>query len=168
MDPVKDAGAVCEEVGRTVSTARIEYESGFDASPVGCGGERGLSPLPPAVFEENGEDDDNDEVSALGAEDSVTAQVRYPCALVGQVRQAVDDDRAEGGVLDLTPAADHVGTDTVLAAGGPSRTNEAQGYVTAVRAPFTQFAKYAGGVAPPAGATPGCRPRPRRFPRLRR
>ncbi|WP_431986242.1 lytic transglycosylase domain-containing protein [Streptomyces griseoflavus] len=162
VDPIKDAGAVCEAIGPIVIAAQIEYESGFDASLVGSGGERGLSQLPPEVFEEYGEDDDdNDEVSALDAEDSVMAQGRYLCALAEQVQQALDDGRAEGDALSLTLAAYHVGIDTVLAAGGLPRTNEAQGYVAAVRA---QFAKYAGVAAPPDGATPGVTPDPAASP----
>jgi hypothetical protein len=47
--------------------------------------------------------------------------------------------------------------DAVRAARGVPQTNEAQGYVLAIRA---QFAKYQGIGAPPSGATPGVTPDP--------
>ncbi|BFO21944.1 hypothetical protein SHKM778_83320 [Streptomyces sp. KM77-8] len=145
VDPINEAGSVCDVVGPVVIAAQIERESGFNASMKGPDGELGLSQLPPAVFEEYGEDDDdNDETSALDAEDSIMAQGRYLCALADQVQKAVDDGTVTGSVLDLALAAYHVGPDVVLAAGGLPQTNEAQGYVAAVRA---QFANYSG-VAP--------------------
>ncbi|MGW5639348.1 lytic transglycosylase domain-containing protein [Streptomyces sp. NPDC003832] len=160
-EPIEEAGELCGAIGPIVIAAQIERESGFDASVVGPDGELGLSQLPPAVFTEYGEDDDdNDKVSALDAEDSIMAQGRYMCALAEEAQQLVDSGEVIQGettnsVLDLALAGYHIGMDAVRAAKGVPNTNEAQGYVLAVRA---QFAKYEGIAAPPDGATPGVTP----------
>ncbi|CAL9615256.1 lytic transglycosylase domain-containing protein [Streptomyces sp. NPDC057794] len=155
-DPIEEAGDLCEEIGPVVIAAQIERESGFNAELVGENGEKGISQLPPAVFEKYGEDDDdNDETSALDAEDSIMAQGRYLCDLADEARRMIDANEATGSVLDLTLAGYHVGMDAVRAAKGVPQTNEAQGYVLAIRA---QFAKYAGVAAPPPGSTPGVTP----------
>ncbi|WP_045296270.1 MULTISPECIES: lytic transglycosylase domain-containing protein [Streptomyces] len=155
-DPIEEAGGLCEEIGPVVIASQIERESGFNAELVGENGETGISQLPPAVFEKYGEDDDdNDETSALDAEDSIMAQGRYLCDLAEEARRMIEANEATGSVLDLALAGYHVGTDAVRAAKGVPQTNEAQGYVLAIRA---QFAKYAGVAAPPPGATPGVTP----------
>ncbi|MEU1319002.1 transglycosylase SLT domain-containing protein [Streptomyces tibetensis] len=156
VEPIEQAGDLCGAVGPVVIASQIERESGFNRELVGENGEEGISQLPPAVFEKYGEDDDgNDETSAFDAEDSIMAQGRHLCDLAGQAQRMIDANEATGSVLDLALAGYHVGMDAVRAAKGVPQTNEAQGYVLAVRA---QFAKYAGVAAPPPGATPGVTP----------
>ncbi|MGW3661747.1 lytic transglycosylase domain-containing protein [Streptomyces sp. NPDC005141] len=166
VDPLQKAGALCDAVGPIVLASQVEKESGFNASLVGPNGEQGVSQLPPEIFKQYGkDDDDNDKVSALDAADSIMAQGRYMCDLAGQAQTMIDngeipetsDDGTTNSVLDLALAGYDVGMDAVRAAKGVPRTNEAQGYVLAVRA---QFAKYQGIGAPPSGATPGVTPDP--------
>ncbi|MEU3891993.1 transglycosylase SLT domain-containing protein [Streptomyces sp. NPDC029041] len=156
VEPIEEAGDLCGAIGPVVIASQIERESGFKGELVGENGEEGISQLPPEVFEKYGEDDDgNDETSAFDAEDSIMAQGRHLCDLAGQAQRMTDANEATGSVLDLALAGYHVGMDAVRAAKGVPQTNEAQGYVLAVRA---QFAKYAGVAAPPPGATPGVTP----------
>ncbi|MFE9025025.1 transglycosylase SLT domain-containing protein [Streptomyces iakyrus] len=156
VDPIEQAGDLCGAIGPVVIASQIERESGFNRELVGENGEEGISQLPPAVFDKYGEDDDdNDETSAFDAEDSIMAQGRQLCDLAGEAQRMIDANEATGSVLDLALAGYHVGMDAVRAAKGVPQTNEAQGYVLAVRA---QFAKYAGVAAPPPGATPGVTP----------
>ncbi|WP_369186660.1 transglycosylase SLT domain-containing protein [Streptomyces sp. R08] len=165
VDPIQKAGALCDAIGPIVIASQLEKESGFNANLVGPDGEQGLSQLPPDLFKQYGKDDDgNGKVSALDAADSVMAQGRYMCDLAGQgqqlidsggVQQTTDANGTANSVLDLALAGYDVGMDAVRTAKGVPQTNEAQGYVLAVRA---QFAKYQGIDAPPPGATPGVTP----------
>ncbi|WAZ25699.1 transglycosylase SLT domain-containing protein [Streptomyces cinnabarinus] len=161
VEPIEDAGELCGAIGPIVIASQIEKESGFDAAKVGPDGKQGISQLPPDIFEQYGEDDDdNDKTSALDAEDSIMAQGRYMCELAEQAQQMIDSGEVvqtgtTNSVLDLALAGYHLGMDAVRAAKGVPNTNDAQGYVLAVRA---QFAKYEGIAAPPAGATPGVTP----------
>ncbi|WP_405916754.1 lytic transglycosylase domain-containing protein [Streptomyces sp. NBC_00728] len=166
VDPIQKAGELCGAIGPIVIASQIEKESGFNSALVGPNGEKGLSQLPPDVFTQYGKDDDgNGKTSALDAKDSIMAQGRYLCELAKQGQQMIDDgevDRSDGdgttnSVLDLALAGYDVGMDAVRAARGVPQTNEAQGYVLAIRA---QFAKYQGIGAPPSGATPGVTPAP--------
>ncbi|MFJ7133927.1 transglycosylase SLT domain-containing protein [Streptomyces fungicidicus] len=155
-EPIEEAGELCDAVGPIVIAAQIERESNFNETLVGENGEEGISQLPPEIFDKYGEDDDdNDKTSALDAEDSIMAQGRYMCDLAEEAQQMIDANEATGSVLDLALAGYHVGMDAVRAAEGVPQTNEAQGYVLAIRA---QFAKYEGVAAPPPGATPGVTP----------
>ncbi|MFI1539452.1 lytic transglycosylase domain-containing protein [Streptomyces anandii] len=169
VKPIQDAGELCDAVGPVVIASQIEKESAFKASLVGPHGELGLSQLPPGIFTRYGKDDNrNGKVSALDAEDSIMAQGRYMCDLASQAKQMTDDgvvDQTGTGnsVLDLALAGYHVGMDAVRTARGVPKTNEAQGYVLAVRA---QFARYAGIAAPPGGPTPGNSPDPARSSRV--
>ncbi|MCX4904458.1 lytic transglycosylase domain-containing protein [Streptomyces sp. NBC_00878] len=165
LDPVQEAGKLCDAIGPIVIVSQIEKESGFNANLVGLNGEQGLSQLPPDIFKQFGEDDDdNDKVSALDAKDSIMAQGRYMCDLAkqaqqlldsGEITQTTDGNGTTNTVLDLALAGYEVGMDAVRAAKGVPQTNEALGYVLAIRA---QFAKYQGIGAPPSGATPGVTP----------
>ncbi|MFJ5261797.1 transglycosylase SLT domain-containing protein [Streptomyces sp. NPDC088387] len=156
VDPIEEAGALCDAVGPIVIAAQIERESGFNTSMVGPDGKEGISQLPPDIFKKYGKDeDDNDKTSAFDAADSILAQGRHMCDLAGQAQQMVNAKETDDSVLDLTLAAYRVGMDAVRAAKGVPSTNEAQGYVASVRA---QFAKYSGLAAPPSGATPGVTP----------
>ncbi|MFJ6895173.1 transglycosylase SLT domain-containing protein [Streptomyces hokutonensis] len=151
VDPIQKAGALCDAIGPIVIAAQIYKESNFNADQVGPNGEQGLSQLPPDVFKQYGKDDDgNGKVSALDAADSIMAQGRYMCDLADQGQKlidsgGVDQTSASGGTvntaLDLALAGYDVGMDAIRAAKGVPKTNEAQGYVLAVRA---QFAKYEG------------------------
>ncbi|MCF3133414.1 lytic transglycosylase domain-containing protein [Streptomyces olivochromogenes] len=161
VEPIQDAGKLCGAIGPIVIASQIEKESGFNASLVGPNGKQGISQLPPDVFTKYGKDDDkNDKVSALDAKDSIMAQGRYLCDLANQAQKMIDGGEVvrtdtSNSVLDLALAGYHLGMDAVRAAKGVPNTNDAQGYVLAVRA---QFAKYAGIAAPPDGATPGVTP----------
>ncbi|MFI1169404.1 lytic transglycosylase domain-containing protein [Streptomyces sp. NPDC020801] len=163
VKPIQDAGGLCGAIGPIVIASQIEKESAFKASLAGPHGERGLSQLPPGIFTRYGKDDDhNGKVSALDAADSIMAQGRYMCDLADRAQRMIDDGEVvptgtTNSVLDLALAGYHVGMDAVRTAKGVPNTNEAQGYVLAVRA---QFAKYAGIAAPPGGATPGNTPDP--------
>lgn len=158
VDPIEEAGAKCLAIGPIVIASQLERESGFNAAMVGAKGEEGISQLPPDVFKRYGEDeDDNDRTSAFDAADSIAAQGRHMCDLADQAQEMIDANETDDSVLDLTLAAYHVGMDSVRAAKGVPATNEAQGYVAAIRA---QFAKYGGLAAPPPGATPGVTPSP--------
>ncbi|MEV5646080.1 lytic transglycosylase domain-containing protein [Streptomyces flaveolus] len=153
VDPIQEAGQLCAAIGPIVIASQIEKASGFNASLVGPNGRQGISQLPPDIFTKYGkDDDDNDKTSALDAEDSIMAQGRYMCDLADQTQKMIDANEAVGNVLDLALASYDVGIDAVRAAKGVPKTNEAQGYIAAVRA---QFAKYAGVAAIPSGmATP--------------
>ncbi|MFJ7965811.1 lytic transglycosylase domain-containing protein [Streptomyces sp. NPDC096324] len=166
VDPIQKAGELCGAVGPIVIASQIEKESGFNSALTGPNGELGLSQLPPDIFTKYGkDDDDNGKTSALDAKDSIMAQGRYMCELAKQGQQMIDAgqvNQSDGNgttntVLDLALAGYDVGMDAVRAAKGVPQTNEAQGYVLAVRA---QFAKYQGIGAPPSGATPGVTPDP--------
>ncbi|MFJ6570703.1 lytic transglycosylase domain-containing protein [Streptomyces sp. NPDC091292] len=161
---IKKAGELCSAIGPIVIAAQIERESGFDAKAVGPNGEKGLSQLPPDIFEKYGkDDDDNDKTSATDAADSIMAQGRYLCELADQAQKMIDNGEvkktdADGNltsVLDLALAGYHVGMDKVRAAKGMPTADDAQGYVFSIR---VQFAKYQGVGAPPSGATPGVTP----------
>ncbi|MFJ4685186.1 transglycosylase SLT domain-containing protein [Streptomyces sp. NPDC091377] len=157
-EPIQEAGELCDAIGPIVIASQLERESGFNASMVGPDGEEGISQLPPEIFDQYGEDDDdNDKTSAFDAEDSIMAQGRHMCALAEEAQKMVDADETDASVLDLTLAAYHVGMDAVREAKGVPNTEGAQGYVAAIRA---QFAKYSGVAAPPPGATPGVTPSP--------
>lgn len=149
---IEEAGDVCDAIGPVVIAAQIEQESGFEESLVGENGEKGLSQLPPDIFERYGEDDDdNDEVSALDAADSIMAQGRYMCDLADEAQKMIDANEVTGTVLDLALAAYHVGMDAVRDAGGLPSTQEAQSYVLGIR---TRFALYQGIGTPPPDPTP--------------
>ncbi|MEU9557197.1 lytic transglycosylase domain-containing protein [Streptomyces fumanus] len=148
-ETINDAGQLCTAIGPIVIASQIERASNFNASLIGPDGKKGISQLPPDVFTKYGEDeDDNDETSALDAKDSIMAQGRYMCDLADQAQKMIDNHEATGSVLDLALAGYAVGMDAVRAAKGLPDTNEAQGYVAAIRA---QFAKYAGVAAMPTG-----------------
>ncbi|MXM61880.1 lytic transglycosylase domain-containing protein [Streptomyces sp. HUCO-GS316] len=147
-EPIQKAGELCGAIGPIVIASQLEKASGFNASLVGPDGKQGISQLPPDVFTKYGkDDDDNGKTSALDAKDSIMAQGRYMCDLADQAQKMIDANEAAGSVLDLALAGYGVGMDAVRAAKGVPNTNEAQGYVAAVRA---QFAKYAGVAAVPS------------------
>ncbi|WP_428964160.1 CAP domain-containing protein [Micromonospora fluostatini] len=146
-DTLEDAGETCGEIGPVVIAAQIEVESAWYAAKVGEDGRLGISQLTPEIFDEYGEDtDDNDETSALDPEDSIMAQATYMCDLADDVQQLLDDNQAIGDPLDLTLAAYRVGIDAVREAGGIPPESDAQEYVVRVRA---YFAKYMGIIGPP-------------------
>ncbi|MFJ9538298.1 lytic transglycosylase domain-containing protein [Streptomyces sp. NPDC101225] len=163
VDPIQKAGKLCDAIGPIVIASQIEKESGFNTTLVGPNGEQGVSQLPPDIFTKYGKDeDDNDKTSALDPADSIMAQGRYMCDLASQAQTMIDNGEVNqsdntNSVLDLALAGYDVGMDAVRAAKGVPHTNEAQGYVLAIRA---QFAKYQGVAAPPDGATPGVTPDP--------
>ncbi|WP_327324116.1 lytic transglycosylase domain-containing protein [Streptomyces sp. NBC_01210] len=151
-EPIQNAGAICDVIGPIVIAAQIERESNFNATLVGPDGSEGISQLPPAVFDEFGKDeDDNDKVSAFDAPDSIMAQGRYLCSLAKEVQGLLDSGQAIGSVLDLTLVAYDAGVDAVREAGGIPTTNQSQGYVVGIRA---LFAKYQGLGAPPPSFSP--------------
>lgn len=162
VEPIQEAGKRCDAIGPIVIASQIWKESGFNASLVGPHGKRGLSQLPPDIFEQYGEDDDdNGEVSALDAEDSIMAQGRYMCHLADQGQEMIDSGEvqtssdengaAATNVLNIALAGYHVGLDAVREVKGMPKTEETLGYVIAIRA---EFAKYQGIVAPPASPSP--------------
>lgn len=150
-DVIEKAGGVCDVIGPVVIAAQIEHESSFNKDMLGPNGEKGISQLPPDVFEEYGEDeDDNDETSATDPEDSIMAQGRYMCALAEKVKPIVDSGEApeDEGVLDLTLAAYGVGLDAVQEAKAVPATGEAQQYVVSVRSLFPRFEGIGGSLPP--------------------
>ncbi|MFD3653500.1 transglycosylase SLT domain-containing protein [Streptomyces sp. NPDC058620] len=158
LEPIKAAGTLCEAIGPVVIAAQLERESGFDPNLVGPDGAEGISQLPPAVFTEFGEDEnDNGKVSAFDAADSIMAQGRHMCDLAGEVQLLIDNGRAIGTVLDLTLAAYNTDIDAVRQAGGIPTTNRSQGYVVGIRA---LLAKYEGIGAPPPSFPPTATPTP--------
>lgn len=158
VEPIQNAGAICDVIGPIVIAAQIERESNFNATLVGPDGSEGISQLPPAVFDEFGEDeDDSDKVSALDAPDSIMAQGRYLCSLAKEVQGLLDSGQAIGSVLDLTLVAYDAGVQAVREAGGIPATNQSQGYVMGIRA---LFAKYQGLGAPPPSFSPTPTPTP--------
>ncbi|MFJ5035654.1 lytic transglycosylase domain-containing protein [Streptomyces sp. NPDC088560] len=155
VDPIKKAGSLCSEIGPIVIASQIQQESGFDPHHVGQNGELGLSQLDPDVFAKFGEDTDgNGQVSALDAEDSIHAQGKYLCYLVDQVRPFAAREPMHD-VLSLALAAYDVGLDAVRKQKAVPPTDEAQGYVLAIRA---NFARYSGVVKLPASASPSPSP----------
>ncbi|MGI5401196.1 lytic transglycosylase domain-containing protein [Streptomyces sp. CA-135486] len=152
VEPIKNAGAICDVIGPIVIAAQIEKESNFNPTLVGPDGSQGISQLPPAVFTQFGkDDDDNDKVSAFDAPDSIMAQGRYLCSLATEVQGLVNSGKAIGSVLDLTLVAYDAGVDAVRQAGGIPATNQSQGYVVGIRA---LFAKYQGLGAPSPSFSP--------------
>ncbi|MFB7494615.1 lytic transglycosylase domain-containing protein [Streptomyces sp. NPDC056161] len=153
QDIIETAGGQCSQIGPIVIASQIEYASGFNSTMVGANGAKGISQLPPAIFDKYGkDDDDNDKTSATDNKDSIMAQARYMCALAEENQKRVDNKTATGSVLDLTLAAYYLGMDaSSVGAGGVALTNDTQGYIAAIRA---QFAKYGGIVDIPYGATP--------------
>jgi uncharacterized protein YkwD len=146
-DTVEDAGDECSQIGPVVIAAQIDVGSAWYAAYVGENGEVGISALPPEIFEEYGEDtDDNDETSAEDPEDSIMAQAKYMCDLAKKVQGLIDDGQAIGDPLDLTLAAYKVGFDAVKEAGGVPEEGPAREYLYTVR---SYFAKYMGILGPP-------------------
>lgn len=156
VDPIQNAGSICDAVGPVVIAAQIQRESQFNEDLVGPDGAEGISQLPPEKFDEFGEDDDdNDETSAFDAEDSIMAQGRYMCSLVEQLQGLVDRGEAplNHSVLDLALAAYDAGIDAVLEAKAIPETNQSQGYVVGVRSLFPRFEGIGGAVPPDASPT---------------
>ncbi|MGW7514262.1 transglycosylase SLT domain-containing protein [Streptomyces sp. NPDC054796] len=146
---VKKAGQECDQIGAIVIAAQINQESVWDPKLKGPNGKEGISQLPPDKFDEFGEDeDDNDETSALDAEDSIMAQAKYMCSLAKDIDALVANNEVKGAKLDLTLAAYSVGLDAVKQAKGVPQSGGAQSYVFGVR---TSFAMYSGAIAPPEG-----------------
>ncbi|GAB3500677.1 hypothetical protein GCM10027575_00680 [Phytohabitans suffuscus] len=119
VEPIVDAAQECDLLTPVIIAAQIEWASGFDPKWEGPDGGKGLSQLPPEVFGEFGEDDDeNGEVSAFDPEDSIYAHARYFCHLAGEVKRLIDDNKVIGGHLTLTLMAWDMGLEAVEAAGG--------------------------------------------------
>lgn len=119
VEPIVDAAQECDLLTPVIIAAQIEWASGFDPKWEGPDGGKGLSQLPPEVFSEFGEDDDeNGEVSAFDPEDSIYAHARYFCHLAGEVKRLIDDNKVIGGHLTLTLMAWDMGLEAVEAAGG--------------------------------------------------
>lgn len=157
-ESIEEAGKLCDAIGPVVIAAQIDEASGFDGSVVGDKGEKGVSQLPPDIFERYGQDDDdNDKVSALDVKDSIMAQGRFMCDLAGQAQAMIDANEATGSTLDLALAGYRVGMDAVRAAKEVPATNEAQGYIASIRSRFPEFQ---GVGAPPPETTPGVTPEP--------
>ncbi|CAM5662920.1 hypothetical protein SHIRM173S_03703 [Streptomyces hirsutus] len=114
-----------------------------------------------------GEEDDGRQVEALRGLALVQCAQRLRDGFDAPRAGPADDTIRRGSpfagsgqratVLDVTLAAYKVGMDAVIEVGGVPQSNDALGYVAAIRA---QFAKYAGIAAPPDGATPGVTPSP--------
>lgn len=146
LEPIHNAGGICDTVGPVVIAAQIERESAYNPTLVGPDGSQGISQLPEAVFNQFGQDDDgNGRVSAFDAPDSIMAQGRYLCSLAADVKNLIENNEAVGSQLDLTLAAYDAGLDAVRQARGVPATNQSQGYVTVIR---SLFAKYEGVGAP--------------------
>ncbi|GAA2695605.1 hypothetical protein GCM10010310_57380 [Streptomyces violaceolatus] len=152
VDPIEEAGQQCGAITAVVIASQIQAESAFDASKVGPGGRLGISQLPPKVFKQYGkDDDDNGEINARDAADSILAQGRYLCALSDQVDEALDSEAVLGDHLNLVLAAYRVGMDAVIAAKGVPAGNDIQQYILDIR---SRFPVYAGIGAPPPTASP--------------
>ncbi len=146
---VRDAGALCFQIGPVVVAAQIQQESGWNEKLVGTDGAEGISQVPPDKFEEFGEDDDNNgKTSGLDPEDSIMTQGRYLCSLAKQIDTLLDTKKVKGDPLDLTLAAYDVGLDKIKKAKGVPEASDANTYVVGVR---SSFALYAGVVKPPEG-----------------
>ncbi|GAA2066233.1 hypothetical protein GCM10009801_12410 [Streptomyces albiaxialis] len=150
LEAIKDAGEECPQIGPIVIAAQIQQASGFNKDLIGPKGKKGISQLPPDKFEEYGEDDDdNDETSALDAEDSIMAQARYMCALAKDIEEMAKNNEVTGDRLDMTLAAYSLGSlDAVKKARGVPKDRDAKGYIVAVR---SGFSLYSGAVKPPDG-----------------
>ncbi|MFI7142948.1 lytic transglycosylase domain-containing protein [Streptomyces massasporeus] len=140
LDAIEEAGALCPDIGPVVIAAQIDEESGFDPGLVGPDGEQGISQLPPPVFEQFGEDDDDSgETSPFDTADSILAQGRYLCSLVEEVRPLTVPGQRMQDVLSLALAAYDVGPEAVSEADGVPRTSRSQNYVLNVRANFASY-----------------------------
>ncbi|MGP3952558.1 lytic transglycosylase domain-containing protein [Streptomyces sp. 7N604] len=149
LEPIEDAGGVCDAIGPVVIASQIMHESGFNKDLVGPDGEEGISQLPPEKFDEFGDDGDPFE-----PEDSIEAQGEYLCRLAEDVQGMIDAGEAEGEVLDLTLAAYEVGLEAVRAGHGIEGNTEAQAYVAGVRAQFARYQGIGGTLDPTVGPTP--------------
>ena len=107
-------------------------------------GEHGLSRLPPDIFKQDGKDDhDNGKTPVPDAKDSIMARGRCMCVSAdrgpqvldsGEITRMTDANGITNRVLELVLAGYDVGMDAVRATKRVPQTNEAQGYVPAVRA----------------------------------
>jgi hypothetical protein len=137
---IEEAGALCPDIGPVVIAAQIDVESGFDPDLVGFDGEQGISQLPPQVFQQFGEDDDDSgETSPFDTADSIMAQGRYLCSLVEDVRPIAVPGQRLQDVLSLALASYDVGPEAVLEANEVPRTDRSQNYVLNVRAKFATY-----------------------------
>ncbi|MEU0360387.1 lytic transglycosylase domain-containing protein [Streptomyces cyaneofuscatus] len=146
LEPILQAGEVCDVIGPVTIAAQIQYESRFDTNFVGPNAAEGVSQVPPEVFTAlQGEDAD-----PFDPEESIAAQGDYLCDLAEQVQTMVDADEVEGNVLDLTLTAYDIGLDAVREAGGVPATEESQSYALGVRTWFAPME----GVGPPPRTLP--------------
>ncbi|MER7167824.1 CAP domain-containing protein [Micromonospora sp. NPDC000207] len=137
---IRDAGEICTSIGAVVIASQIQVASNWDNTLVGPNGEKGISQLPPDVFDKYGEDtNDNGRTSATDPKDSIMAQGEYMCDLAKQAQRLLDGGRAIGSVLDLTLAAYHGGMDAVREAGGVPDDNGTKAYIYRVRGHFGQY-----------------------------
>ncbi|MFI5934090.1 glycoside hydrolase family 19 protein [Actinoplanes sp. NPDC051494] len=115
---LQEAGRECELISPAVLAAQIQVESQFDRDVVGPAGELGISQLPAGVFEEYGQDDDdNGSTAVLDDADSIHAQARYLCALGVQVGELIANHEVAADQLSLTLLVWDVGIDNVKALG---------------------------------------------------
>jgi hypothetical protein len=146
VQPIQDAGSICNAISPIVIASQIEYVSKFDPKKKGPNGAEGISQMPPDMFTKYGKDDDgNGKTSAVDVKDSIMAQGRYLCDLAGQVQTLINEKKAIGTVLDLTLAAYDLGIDAITKAGGIPDGTDAHTYIVQVR---VNFAKYSGLVPP--------------------
>lgn len=132
------AGQECDLISPIVLAAQIEVESHFDPDMVGPDGEKGISQLPPAVFDQYGKDDDgNGKTAATDPVDSIHAQARYLCALGAQVNELLANQEISGDALTLTLYAWDAGIGTVKALGKLPVPLDSYPYV--VRSQFAAF-----------------------------
>ncbi|WP_434741223.1 CAP domain-containing protein [Micromonospora sp. SH-82] len=140
VSTIEDAGDICTSIGAVVIASQIQVASTWDNTKVGPNGEKGISQLPPDVFDEYGEDvNDNDKTSATDPKDSIMAQGEYMCDLAEEAQGLLDGGQAIGSVLDLTLAAYYGGMDAVREAGGVPDDNGTKAYIYRVRGHFGQF-----------------------------
>ncbi|GGM14764.1 CAP domain-containing protein [Micromonospora yangpuensis] len=141
VSTIEDAGDICSAVGPVVIAAQIQVASNWDNTKVGENGETGISQLSEDIFDEYGEDsNDNDKTSATDPKDAIMAQGEFLCDMAKETKKLVDDGEAIGDPLDLALAAYyHGGIDEVREHGGVPEDAGTTGYIYQVRSHFGQY-----------------------------
>ncbi|GLY02440.1 MULTISPECIES: glycoside hydrolase family 19 protein [Actinoplanes] len=160
---LESAGQECDLISPIVLAAQIQVESEWDPATVGPDGEQGIAQLPPGVFDEYGEDDDDNGTKSVNDPiDAIHAQARYLCHLGTQVQQLLADHEIGGDALTMTLLAWDIGIDEVKALG--TQLVPLDAYPYQVRGQFGTFSTgedapspspTSTGTTPGGGATPG-------------
>jgi len=160
---LQKAGGVCPAFPAPVLAAQIKQESGFQQHGANSANAAGYTQFIPATWATWGRDTTGKGFADVNnASDAVDAQVRYDCALAGQISEAQAAGRihSPASLTELSLAAYNAGPNAVLQYGGIPPFGETQAYVPAImamaRGQFSQAGTVTGSAtADGAAASPG-------------